>query len=938
VSLPADPSDESDSGSFILASRLQPNPEQADLPAGSKGVQQILLLPTVNKALILCNGITTFYSLPELTPAFGNMSVQHCTWIGGLDLDQPRDGFDDHRGQVVMIATTSRIMLVRVSEDPPRRIRRLDFPTCLESVRRDVIACVADARSYALLHVEQQQKIPLFPISSLDDVEIPQPGQVEDVSGRGAHTPSGSTSLLPTEGDIRGHGRNTSLGTFIEGLGKRQQSPRLESQLLSGARTPDLIPGTKSPLPAVSPERKPSQPPSPTKETSIPSKSPSGPGGDANQKALPNLPKISIQSLAPHILSPNGNEFLLTTGTEPSEPGVGMFVNLDGDVVRGTLEFSKYPQTLILDGLGVENEGATPPSEGDDEEGYVLAVIPGDPNTDQRPRLEVQRWDLDPGDSRNAKSWFEIPESESLPSSHVGVHNALSPADLSLHEIGEALRQVWLNLSGKRPIESLESSNHSSDPRTKASMERLQKERELFDVQDSTDSENGNISYEQVDAEEKRSKEEARRLEKWTGRILLWSGDRIWWVVKNPLLLQLDGALHLAECNEEERIDRGRVVAVFNDLRGKVPKTEMEFLGINYIRQKASLLLFVDLLTNQKSNAAEHQEAIKVTENALIEGGLDPRVLLLMIPLVRREVVQGPQGIWVHAGLSEVVRTYILGEQGAGLRKNDRQAIDDTLLLMIKRYLSSWRDQKGVGSIADGQLVSKTLDAALLHILLYLDRQSPLGPAPPHSLRAELNRVVDNKFGNFDRAVELLESHHRLYVLSRLYQSKKMAKDVLGTWKRIIDGEMDEGGELSAAEVEVQVRRYLVILKDRKLIEQYGIWLAARNPSLAIQVFADDKSKVKFEPHEVIAMLKQGAPGAVQEYLEHLVFTKNVSALAFQLITFITKGSNRNMRTTSSDIIWILSSTSLKSQLRLAPPFPNHTQLTVPYALLNLLI
>jgi vacuolar protein sorting-associated protein 3 len=891
VSLPADPSDDSSTSTFMLASRLQPNPEQTDLPAGSPGVQQILLLPAVSKACVLCNGIATFYSLPELTPAFGNMSVQHCTFIGGLDLNSPRDGVDDHHGQVVMIATSSRIMVVRISDEPPRRIKRLDFQSCLKSARRDAIACVADGRMYALLEVEHLQKIPLFPISSLDDTKMPQPGRVEDVSVRGSHTPSGSTSLLPVEADQRGHGRSTSLGTFMEGLGKRQQSPRPESQGISELRTPDLAaPGMRSPLQAASPERKPSQPPSPTKDGATTSKSSNTQDGDATQKALPDLPKPkAITPLKPHILSPSSNEFLLTTGTELSEPGVGMFVNLDGDVVRGTIEFSRYPQTVILDGVGGEADTAPEPSEGDDEEGFVLAIIPADPTTSERPKVEVQRWDLDPGDSRSKKTYFEIPPSGVSTSSKVGIHNALSSTELSLHEIGESLCQVRLNLSGKRPLETSETSVESSDPRTKASMEHLQKEKELFEVQDSTDSENGNISCEQIELEEKRNMEEARRLEKWTGRILMWSGDRIWWVVKNPLVLQLDGALGLAEGTEETGLDRAKVVAVFNELRGKNPRTEMEFLGMNYIRQKASLLLFVDLLTSPRRNIGEYQEAMKVTENALIEGGLDPRVLVLMVPLVRREVVQGPRGVEVPAGLSEVVRNYVLGDGGTGLGGNDSELLDENLLVMIKRYLSFWRDQKGFASLADGQSASTTVDASLLHILLHLDQQSPRGPAEPHSLRAELNRVVDSKVGNFGRAVELLESYQRLYVLSRLYQSKKMAKDVLGTWKRIIDGEKDVGGELSTAEVEVQIRRYLGILRDRKLIEQYGTWLAARNPKLAIQVFADDKSKIKFLPSEVIAMLKKGAPGAVQEYLEHLVFVRNVSVFFSKLIPYLTK-------------------------------------------------
>jgi hypothetical protein len=73
------------------------------------------------------------------------------------------------------------------------------------------------------------------------------------------------------------------------------------------------------------------------------------------------------------------------------------------------------------------------------------------------------------------------------------------------------------------------------------------------------------------------------------------------------------------------------------------------------------------------------------------------------------------------------------------------------------------------------------------------------------------------------------------------------------------------------------MRKYLVKIKDVQLVEEYGSWLAGRNPALGIQVFADHSSRVRLEPADVVALLKERAPNAVQVYLEHLVFAKNVS-------------------------------------------------------------
>jgi hypothetical protein len=166
----------------------------------------------------------------------------------------------------------------------------------------------------------------------------------------------------------------------------------------------------------------------------------------------------------------------------------------------------------------------------------------------------------------------------------------------------------------------------------------------------------------------------------------------------------------------------------------------------------------------------------------------------------------------------------------------------------------------------------------LLHILLLLDQGSPNGTSSPGTYRAELHELVDKEVECFDRAVELLEQFKRLYVLSRLYQSNckasVKASKVLATWKRILDGEEDAGGAFVDGESEL--RKYLARIRDQSLVEEYGAWLANRNPKLGVQIFADDHSRVKFEPTRAVELLKEKAPGAVKEYLEYLVFGKKV--------------------------------------------------------------
>lgn len=80
-------------------------------------MQQILLLPKVGKACILCNSTVTFYSLPELSPVFGTTQVKNCNWVGGVDLNQPQDDDGDPTaGVFILLSLNRRIQVVRIGE------------------------------------------------------------------------------------------------------------------------------------------------------------------------------------------------------------------------------------------------------------------------------------------------------------------------------------------------------------------------------------------------------------------------------------------------------------------------------------------------------------------------------------------------------------------------------------------------------------------------------------------------------------------------------------------------------------------------------------------------------------------------------------------------------------------------------------------------------
>ena len=850
VSIPGNSADESQAPSYIFASRLQPaHNTQASL-SPALGVQQILVLPKVQKACVLCNGTLSFYSLPELSPAFSNTTVANCTWVGGVDLSDGSRGGE--QGVVVMICVKSIVRLVRI-RDEVRRVKDIQFPGCLVSARRGDYACVADVHSYALLDVENQQKISLFPISSLD--ENAAAGKIEDVSAGNETLPAGSSSLArPFTGDGpdgKGHGRSTSLGALVGGIGRRQDSPHSRSRDRSGLNTPEPFAKDTSPAKSPSHIKVESNPENPLPLPSSPDKPlPPPTSPPPRSDSLRRPPKKPEQTLRPHICSSTPSEFLLTTGTAAKEPGVGIFVNLDGDVVRGTLEFSRYPQSLVVDRCNLEADNVyAGVAEG--YEGFVLASMTRTTNGRDQAVVEVQRWDIE---NTGSKERIVIPEktpeephtlqNDQYPRSGSELRAIDAEMMVPFPEVGALLRGQRLQLPG------------TQKPKTGQDDRQLDRNREELEF--------------------------GKRLGGQPTRIVLWSGSDIWWVVRNPLAVKLDAAVDkgLRAIRKEQRnVGRSNIVSVVDSLQGREASSETEFLSLEYIRQKASLVLFVDLLSQPEGISNLPSSDLRITEGLLMEGGLDPRAVLALIPTLREEVVEGDSGIWIHAGLISLME-YFLTKSKVVVNLSTNAEI----LSFIKRYLGAWRQRKGFGSIADEAEIFQTIDAALLHILLIQDTQLPSQSSKPSPERAELYAFVDSGVYCFDRAITILERHHHLFVMSRLYQSRRMARKVLETWRRIIEGETDVGGGL--VEGESEVRRYLVNIKDTALVDEYGTWLARRNPELGVQVFTNDSSRVKWEPQQVVMLLRRRAPDAVKVYLEHLVFGKKNVKFANDLISY----------------------------------------------------
>ncbi|KAI0999836.1 hypothetical protein K3495_g8362 [Podosphaera aphanis] len=890
VQIPSDIGDPIGLPSYILASRLPPafhEPNTLSRP----GIQQILLLPTVNKACILCNWTVTFYSLPELSPVFGTTQIRPCNWIGGINLNtDPKQILEDGKppSVTVLASLSKKIRIIKISETP-RGLKTIDFARCLNFVRRDSFACVADAKSYALLDVDRLLKIPLFSISSLQNSR-PTSANSKLVEDHSAETATQSQEIT------------SSAQVGSSGPSNNQESRKSVNLDNVAPKNLENVP-RDNPSPSIEAQYRPGQteghnPKNLASESLVVTK----------QDALSAAAIPGQVFLKPHILSPTPQEFLLVTGTGANDPGVGMFVNLEGDPTRSTIEFERYPNDIVVDGRGIGVEPISTTID-DDEEGFVLASMDLD-NGDKSHGIEIQRWDLDPGERENERHWLELPIKpiRRREPSKIGLRSVLDSEEFYFNDLIQNMMLKRFQLAKSKQILDTPDSSSPDEKRLKAQSQQ-------------------NLSDQIEEIKEQKFEEEHRfikRLASVRTRIIVWSGNNMWWAVRNPPVLRLDAIISQFTASITKNVFlqppliRQHLIDKVNTFCRREAKNEAEYLSLEYIKQRAGLSLLLDGLLAIADPLSENE--YRIVEDFLVSGSLDPRVILAIIPYLRDEIFENEPGIWIQGGILTIVHQFIVNSISDNSYMSSENLDSYHTLHFLRRYLTAWRKKKGFGSIPNENEIFKSVDAALLVVLLRLDRLTASNPQESRTVRGELYEIVDHGVDCFDRATTILELHHRLYVLSRLYQSRKMAEKVLATWRRILESDLDEGGEFVQGDQKVQ--EYLLKIRNVSLIEEYGVWLAARSPKLGVKVFAEDRSHVQFEPQKVVDILRLGAPGAVKDYLEYLVFRKSHSEYVNELIVYYLDIVIHTLE--ESDDIKALLAQSYESYRALRPPKPTY--------------
>ncbi|ODQ52457.1 hypothetical protein SAICODRAFT_81093 [Saitoella complicata NRRL Y-17804] len=130
-----------------------------------KPITSMLLLPQISRAVILCNTTLSFHVLPELTPA----TETRIKGVNGVCLDLNANT-NDTSSVTLTVLTRKLLRVIRLSQEDVQLVHDVDYPNALVAAQRGSIACVANARSYDLIDLDNLGKIPLFPVVQGDDL------------------------------------------------------------------------------------------------------------------------------------------------------------------------------------------------------------------------------------------------------------------------------------------------------------------------------------------------------------------------------------------------------------------------------------------------------------------------------------------------------------------------------------------------------------------------------------------------------------------------------------------------------------------------------------------------------------------------------------------------------------------------------------------------
>ncbi|KAF7983156.1 hypothetical protein HWV62_23376 [Athelia sp. TMB] len=274
--------------------------------------------------------------------------------------------------------------------------------------------------------------------------------------------------------------------------------------------------------------------------------------------------------------------------------------------------------------------------------------------------------------------------------------------------------------------------------------------------------------------------------------------------------------------------------------------------------------------------------------NNLFAGELDPRALVSYYPDLCGNLFSATDELDIFSGVvdhmphepsvNDIIVANIVRNYSPHMSPNTREAPITAELRkvlgmaardMLEKYLRRWRRKRIVDGGSGGG-IDEVVDTVLAKLFCEEEKTTDL-----YSLLREPNHIV------LPELEPTLIRTGQYNALCSLYKDRGDDNKLLDAWSKLVDGEWsddDVDDPLS------NMINFLTEKRDRKLTQQWGIWLTKRDPERAMKaspmhllLTLHDTGKRRNKPEDDLAMLQQvqdANPAAGAQYLEYLVLQK----------------------------------------------------------------
>lgn len=130
-----------------------------------KPIDKIVVLPSIEKAVVISGGLLSCFTLPEFSPA----NIGRIKDVWDVSLDHDHKAKNDDTGVHVVVYSTNQIRIINVTPSALRLVKDISYGGSKCGVRRGDFSLVASEREYDLIDLENLSKIPLFPLKTIEN-------------------------------------------------------------------------------------------------------------------------------------------------------------------------------------------------------------------------------------------------------------------------------------------------------------------------------------------------------------------------------------------------------------------------------------------------------------------------------------------------------------------------------------------------------------------------------------------------------------------------------------------------------------------------------------------------------------------------------------------------------------------------------------------------